>query len=91
MVSPGEISGNVARVSEGIAGLVPGARVLVTPPLPEGGFAERGTVPAEGSVFAIPEAMPFLSTAALSIAEKCVLDLLKDEERCAESWRARSA
>ena len=64
--TPGaEVSGTVSRVGEGVD-LREGSRVLATPPLPNGGFAERVAVPAE-SVFAIPEEIPFDAAAAMHI------------------------
>ncbi len=63
--TPGaEVAGKVSRVGEGVD-LAPGTRVLATPPLPGGGFAEKAIAPADGSVFPIPETMPFPSAAAL--------------------------
>jgi NADPH2:quinone reductase len=43
-----------------------GTRVIATPPLPRGGYAERVAVP-ESSVFPIPDSMPFEKAAALPI------------------------
>ena len=64
--TPGaEVSGTVSQVGEGVD-LREGSRVLATPPLPNGGFAERVAVPAE-SVFAIPDDMPFDTAAAMHI------------------------
>ena len=64
--TPGaEVSGTVSQVGEGVD-LREGSRVLATPPLPNGGFAERVAVPAE-SVFAIPDDMPFDAAAAMHI------------------------
>lgn len=64
--TPGaEVSGTVLAIGEGVEDLEPGARVLATPPLPRGGFAERVAAPAAGGVFPIPEAMPFEKAAAL--------------------------
>ena len=64
--TPGaEVSGTVLEVGEG-ADLHEGNRVLATPPLPNGGFAERVVVPA-GNVFAIPDDMPFDAAAAMHI------------------------
>ena len=42
-----------------------GQRVIATPPLPRGGYADRVAVP-DSSVFPIPESMPF-EKAALPI------------------------
>ena len=61
----GEISGTVLTVGEGVD-LSPGQRVIATPPLPNGGYAEKVAVPA-GSVFAVPDSIPFESAAALPI------------------------
>ncbi|HEX6710864.1 MAG TPA: NADPH:quinone oxidoreductase family protein [Rubrobacter sp.] len=61
----GEISGTVREVGEGV-GMQAGQRVIATPPLPRGGFAEEVAVPAS-SVFPIPESMPFEKAAALPI------------------------
>jgi NADPH:quinone reductase len=61
----GEISGVVQEVGEG-ADLQVGQRVIATPPLPRGGYAEKVVVP-ETSVFPIPDAMPFEKAAALPI------------------------
>ena len=64
--TPGaEVSGTVSQVGEGVD-LREGSRVLATPPLPKGGFAERVVVP-EGSVFTIPDGMPFDAAAAMHI------------------------
>lgn len=64
--TPGaEVSGTVSQTGEGVD-LREGSRVLATPPLPNGGFAERVAVPAE-SVFAIPDDMPFDAAAAMHI------------------------
>ena len=64
--TPGaEVSGTVLEVGEG-AELHEGSRVLATPPLPNGGFAERVAVPV-GSVFQIPDDMPFDAAAAMHI------------------------
>jgi NADPH:quinone reductase len=63
--TPGaEVAGTVSKVSEGVD-LMPGTRVLATPPLPGGGFAERAVAPADGSVFPVPETMPFAAAAAM--------------------------
>ena len=63
----GEVSGTVVEVGEGV-GLTRGTRVLATPPLPRGGYAQRVVAPAEGSIFPIPNKMPFEAAAALHIA-----------------------
>ena len=59
----GEISGTVREAGEGARA---GQRVIATPPLPRGGYAELVSVP-ESSVFPIPESMPFEKAAALPI------------------------
>ena len=59
----GEISGTVREAGEGVRA---GQRVIATPPLPRGGYAEMVSVP-ESSVFPIPESMPFEKAAALPI------------------------
>lgn len=61
----GEISGTVHEAGEG-TNLPVGRRVIATPPLPRGGYAEKVAVP-ESSVFPIPDAMPFEKAAALPI------------------------
>ncbi len=64
--TPGaEVSGVVSAVGDGVE-LETGQRVISTPPLPRGGFAEKAAVPASG-VFGIPASMPFESAAALHI------------------------
>ncbi len=64
--TPGaEVSGTVSQTGAGVD-LREGSRVLATPPLPNGGFAELVAVPA-GSVFAIPDGMPFDAAAAMHI------------------------
>jgi NADPH:quinone reductase len=61
----GEISGTVHEAGEGTS-LRTGQRVIATPPLPRGGYAQRVAVP-ESSVFEVPESMPFERAAALPI------------------------
>jgi NADPH2:quinone reductase len=61
----GEISGTVHAAGEG-ANLQIGRRVIATPPLPRGGYADGVAVP-ETSVFPIPDSMPFVKAAALPI------------------------
>ncbi len=61
----GEISGTVVEIGEDVS-LRTGQRVVATPPLPRGGYAEKVAVP-ESSVFAIPESMPFTKAAAFPI------------------------
>lgn len=66
--TPGaEVSGTVVEIGEGVADLAPGTRVIATPPLPKGGFAQQVVATASGSVFRIPDAMPFSSAAAMHI------------------------
>jgi NADPH2:quinone reductase len=63
--TPGaEVSGTIVEVGDGVD-LSVGTRVLATPPLPKGGFAEKVTVPLEGSVFPIPDEMPPETAAAM--------------------------
>lgn len=65
--TPGaEVSGTVVEVGDGVD-LSPGTRVLATPPLPKGGYAEKVLAPAEGGVFPVPDEMPFEKAAALHI------------------------
>jgi NADPH2:quinone reductase len=65
--TPGaEVAGTVVEAGER-AGFEPGTRVLATPPLPRGGYAERVVAPAEGGVFPIPEEMPYEKAAAMHI------------------------
>src|SRR5918993_2561959 len=59
----GEISGTVHEAGEGMPA---GQRVIATPPLPRGGYADRVAVP-ESSVFPIPDPIPFEKAAALPI------------------------
>jgi NADPH2:quinone reductase len=59
----GEISGTVREAG---GGLQTGRRVIATPPLPRGGYAEKVAVP-ESSVFPIPDSIPFEKAAALPI------------------------
>lgn len=61
----GEISGTIRDAGEG-TGMQAGQRVIATPPLPRGGYADRVAVPGS-SVFPIPESMPFEKAAALPI------------------------
>jgi NADPH2:quinone reductase len=64
--TPGaEVSGVVYAVGDGVE-LETGQRVIATPPLPRGGFAEKAAAPAS-SVFEIPDSMPFEAAAALHI------------------------
>jgi NADPH2:quinone reductase len=63
--TPGaEVSGTVIAAGDS-ADLPTGTRVIATPPLPKGGFAEKVTVPIEGSVFPIPDAMPSEAAASM--------------------------
>src|SRR5215218_5775164 len=64
-VPGGEVSGTIRAAGEG-AGLRVGQRVIATPPLPRGGYADEVAVP-QASVFAIPETMSFDKAAALPI------------------------
>ena len=64
-VPGGEVSGTVRATGEG-ASLRVGQRVIATPPLPRGGYADEVAVP-QASVFAIPETMSFDKAAALPI------------------------
>ncbi len=61
----GEISGTVHEAGEG-TGMRAGQRVIATPPLPRGGYAQKVAVP-ESSVFPIPESIPSGKAAALPI------------------------
>lgn len=64
--TPGaEVSGAVSATGEGTE-LEEGSRVLATPPLPHGGFAEQVSVP-ETAVYPIPEDMSSEDAAALHI------------------------
>src|SRR5215210_6052815 len=66
--TPGaEVSGPIVEAGEGVD-LAVGTRVLVTPPLPKGGYAEKVAAPADGSVFYIPDEMPTQAAAALHLA-----------------------
>ena len=61
----GEISGTVLETGEDVNWQI-GRRVIATPPLPRGGYADRVAVP-EKSVFPLPDSMPFEKAAALPI------------------------
>ena len=64
--TPGaEVAGTISEVGSGVD-LEPGRRVLATPPLPKGGFAERVAAPA-AVVYPIPDAMPAPDAAAMHI------------------------
>ncbi|MDP8974480.1 MAG: NADPH:quinone oxidoreductase family protein [Actinomycetota bacterium] len=62
----GEATGTIIAVGEGVD-LEEGLRVIATP-FPSGGYAEKVTVPAQGGVFPIPDAMPPEAAAALHVA-----------------------
>ena len=64
--TPGaEVSGTISEVGDDVD-LEPSRRVIATPPLPQGGFAERVAVPA-AVVYPIPEEMPATDAAAMHI------------------------
>lgn len=64
--TPGaEVAGTVSGAGDGVD-LETGRRVIATPPLPRGGFAERIVAPAS-AVFPIPDSMPFEKAAAMHI------------------------
>ncbi|MGF1473794.1 MAG: NADPH:quinone oxidoreductase family protein [Rubrobacteraceae bacterium] len=64
--TPGaEVSG-VVSATGGESAFEPGTRVLATPPLPRGGFAERVSVP-EAATYPIPDSMAFEDAAALHL------------------------
>src|SRR5215217_8595246 len=66
--TPGaEVSGPIVEAGEGVD-LAVGTRVLATPPLPKGGYAEKVAAPADGSVFYIPDEMHTQAAAALHLA-----------------------
>ena len=60
-----EISGTISAVGEGVD-LEPGRRVLATPPLPRGGFAERVAAPTS-VVYPIPDEISAADAAAMHI------------------------
>ncbi len=62
----GEVTGTIIAVGEGVD-LEEGLRVIATP-FPSGGYAEKVTVPAQGGIFPIPDAMPPEAAAALHVA-----------------------
>jgi NADPH2:quinone reductase len=62
----GEATGTIIAVGEGVD-LEEGLRVIATP-FPSGGYAEKVTVPAQGGIFPIPDAMPPEAAAALHVA-----------------------
>ncbi|CAN5554289.1 NADPH:quinone oxidoreductase family protein [soil metagenome] len=63
--TPGaEVAGTVSDAGD--TGLDVGTRVISTPPLPRGGFAEKVPV-QEAAVYQIPDGMPFEDAAALHI------------------------
>jgi NADPH:quinone reductase len=61
----GEISGTVHQAGEGTS-MRADQRVIATPPLPRGGYAQKVAVP-ESSVFQVPESIPHEKAAALPI------------------------
>ncbi|BCJ88177.1 NADPH:quinone oxidoreductase family protein [Effusibacillus dendaii] len=64
--TPGaEISGTIVAVGEGVS-LQVGQRVLATPQLPNGGYAEKVAVPAD-SVYPIPDSMTWSDAASMFI------------------------
>lgn len=64
--TPGaEVSGTISEVGDGVD-LEVGQRVLATPPLPRGGFAEQVAAPA-AVVYPIPDTMPAPDAAAMHI------------------------
>lgn len=64
--TPGaEVSGTISETG-GETRLKKGTRVLATPPLPRGGFAEKVSVP-ESAVYGVPDSMGFVDAAALHI------------------------
>jgi NADPH2:quinone reductase len=64
--TPGaEISGTITAVGEGVS-LKIGQRVIATPPLPSGGFAEWVSVP-EDSVYPIPDSLSWEEAASMFI------------------------
>ena len=64
--TPGaEVAGTVSAAGEATE-LEEGTRVLATPPLPRGGFAERVSVP-EPTAYSIPDDMSFEDAAALHL------------------------
>jgi NADPH:quinone reductase len=60
-----EIAGQVERCGDGIAGFTPGDRVMATPDF--GGFAEE-VVTRASNVVRLPDAIDYVSAAALAIA-----------------------
>lgn len=65
--TPGaEVAGTVLQTGEGVS-LEPGQRVIATPPLPNGGFAQRIAAPEAGGIFPVPDSMPFEKAAAMHI------------------------
>ena len=65
--TPGaEVSGTIVEAGDGVD-LQKGTRVIVAPPLPQGGFAEKVVAPAEGAVFPIPDQMPSQAAAAMHL------------------------
>ena len=78
-VPGGEVSGTVREVGEGV-GLRVGQRVIATPSLPRGGYAEEVAVP-QTSVFAVPETMSFDKAAALPITYQTAYVALRRRAR----------
>ncbi|MDQ3841428.1 MAG: NADPH:quinone oxidoreductase family protein [Actinomycetota bacterium] len=65
--TPGaEVSGTIVEAGDGV-NLQKGTRVIVAPPLPQGGFAEKVVAPAEGAVFPIPDPVPSQAAAAMHL------------------------
>jgi NADPH2:quinone reductase len=62
----GEATGTIVAVGEDVD-LEEGLRVIATP-FPSGGYAEKVTVPAQGGIFPIPDAMLPEAAAALHVA-----------------------
>ncbi|MDR6225684.1 NADPH:quinone oxidoreductase family protein [Desmospora profundinema] len=78
--TPGaEISGTVAAVGKG-GSLKAGQRVVATPPLPSGGFAEWVSVP-EDHVYPIPDSIPWSEAASMFITYQTAYYAL---HRCAK-------
>lgn len=78
--TPGaEISGTIEAVGDGVS-LKEGERVLATPPLPKGGFAEWVSVP-ESHVYPIPDSLTWNEAAAMFITYQTAYYAL---HRCAK-------
>lgn len=81
--TPGaEVAGTVSALGEGTE-LQEGTRVLATPPLPHGGFAEQVSAP-EATVYSIPDSMSFEDAAALHIVYQTAYFALHRRARLAE-------